>query len=166
MEVEEENNKNSSGVNSNNAIAKEKMSIEDVVNKVAERPSILYIVMMLGLMSFNIVWIIYRHRELLTSELVRKWTCCATSSIIINFQFKSRRVHWWPISRTLEATFRIPIGNVHQPARVAMIELISLKTEVRASFNNSCYSFWHTLWRVQFEKPIILYKSYESHKYH
>ena len=55
MEVEEENNKNSSGVNSNNAIAKEKMSIEDVVNKVAERPSILYIVMMLGLMSFNIV---------------------------------------------------------------------------------------------------------------
>ena len=57
MAVEEESNKmkNSSGVNSTNANAKDKNSIEDVVNKVAERPSMLYTTMMLCLMSFEIV---------------------------------------------------------------------------------------------------------------
>ena len=56
MEVAVENEK-CSDVKSDDVIVKpkEKKSIEDVVNKVAERPSMLYILMMLGLMSFRMV---------------------------------------------------------------------------------------------------------------
>ena len=55
--VENEKNENCSDVKSYDATVKpkEKNSIEDVVNKVAERPSMLYILMMLGLMSFRMV---------------------------------------------------------------------------------------------------------------
>ena len=53
MEVEEAKEKRNS--DSRGRSPKEKRSIEEVVNRVTEKPTWMYFLMLLGLMSFNLV---------------------------------------------------------------------------------------------------------------
>ena len=56
MELDEEINRNDHEISkTEDAISKQKSSIEDVVNQVAAKPTLMYIALMVGLMSFNMV---------------------------------------------------------------------------------------------------------------
>ena len=56
MELDEEINKNDHEISkTEHAILKQKSSIEDVVNQVAAKPTLMYIALMVGLMSFHMV---------------------------------------------------------------------------------------------------------------